>query len=414
MEAPELSSAISIEPGLNDGAFFGKSSADVGDVDGDGINDLLVGASGKHDCDGCGAVFILFMSTDATIREYSKISKHSGGFGYNLGGWERFGTSVAGIGDIDSDGVPDIAVGAIEYDGGAKGGSVFIIRLRSNGHVKGWKRIGHSFDVPLGDYDMFGTSITSLGDLDGDGVVDIAVGATQDRLSSDWVSPCMADACSFGYVLILFLKVDGTVKGTQKITSGQAGFGAALQIRNHFGSSLANLGDLDGDGVVDLAVGANGKGAHLDGAMGEGTGELFILFLSDRRDGTVRSYQRIGQGVGGLTAQLASYSQFGSGMSSPQTGVLAVSESGSEPTIAGKLHMIVLDPSGRVTSELAYPRAAGATMPAGINQLPFGKALGTLQSGTQTKLVMSDHGRNSQRGQVWIATLSVEWRQLWQ
>ena len=90
-----------------------------------------------------------------------------------------------------------------------------------------------------------GVSVASLGDLDGDGVGDLAVGA-----GSDDGGP------GRGAVWVLFLNTNGTVKSHQKISDTEGGFTGILDDHDGFGRSVASLGDLDGDGVGDLAVGA--------------------------------------------------------------------------------------------------------------------------------------------------------------
>lgn len=94
--------------------------------------------------------------------------------------------------------------------------------------------------------DRFGTSVASIGDLDGNGVPDVAVGAERDEES----------VSSSGAVWILLLKSDGTDKNQQQITNGAGGFGGTLEGDEFFGISVTGTGDLNEDTVPDLAVGA--------------------------------------------------------------------------------------------------------------------------------------------------------------
>lgn len=142
---------------------------------------------------------------------------------------------------------------------------------------------GGLLDAP----DAFGVSVASLGDLDGDGVGDLAVGASRD------------DDGGFdqGAVWILFLDTDGTVKSEQKISETEGGFSGILDDSDLFGFSVAAPGDVDGDGIGDLAVGAiraDDGGSHQDSDLGA----VWILFLDT--DGTVKSEQKISATEGGF------------------------------------------------------------------------------------------------------------------
>ncbi|MCH7638545.1 MAG: FG-GAP repeat protein, partial [Bacteroidetes bacterium] len=98
---------------LDDFDFLGSSVAGVGDLDGDGIQDIAVGASNDDDGgDARGAVWVLFLNTDGTVKSHQKISDTEGGFTGTLDDLDLFGIWVAGVGDLDGDGILDIAVGA--------------------------------------------------------------------------------------------------------------------------------------------------------------------------------------------------------------------------------------------------------------------------------------------------------------
>ncbi len=96
----------------------------------------------------------------------------------------------------------------------------------------------------------------------------------------------------------------GTVLSHQKISDTQGGFTGELEDVNRFGNSVASLGDLDGDGVGDLAV-----GAYIDGDGGTERGAVWVLFLNP--DGTVKSHQKISDTQGTFTGSLDDLDWFG-------------------------------------------------------------------------------------------------------
>ena len=188
-------------------------------------------------------------TSDGTVSAEQKISETTGGFTGVLDNSDVFGTSVTNIGDLDGDGVDDLAVGAWgDDDGGTGRGAVWILFLNADGTVDSHQKISDTeggFTGMLDNNDFFGFSVENMGDLNRNGANDLAVGAWGDD----------DGGTGTGAVWILFLNADGTVDSHQKISDTEGGFTGVLDNSDVFGASVANIGDLDGDGVEDLAVG---------------------------------------------------------------------------------------------------------------------------------------------------------------
>ncbi len=255
-------------------SWFGGAVAAVGDVDGDGRDDQIIGgelapwaASGTP----TGLVKVVSGRTGATLF------RHDG-----FKGRDRFGHAVAGLGDIDGDGRPDYAIGSMESDvlGSAlyDAGSVY---LHSGADGSLLQQIDG--DSPS---QRIGSSLAPCPDLDGDGVGELLVGALTSSAtlwSSRGWTPLFAvtegsDGDGFGRSAAALGDVDGDGVGDFAIgayTADPQGMPSAGSVFVHsgatrqllyrldgdepyayFGTSLAAVGDLDRDGVRDLAVGA--------------------------------------------------------------------------------------------------------------------------------------------------------------
>ncbi len=221
---------------------FGESLAALGDLDGDGVPDLAVGAAGDDDGGpDRGSVWILFLESNGSVRAEQRISSSSGGLSFAIPDRAYFGHSVTTLGDWNGDGTTDLVV--------AGDNKVWILLLNPDGTVASDLRAVPSITA-------VGT-IEGIGDLDGDGRCELAI-------QNPGASPQLS---------ISFLNADGTARATQPIGNGIGGFGNS-QIW-YFGSSIAAIGDANGDGVPDIAV------------ADDFTGKVFTLLLNS--DGTVLS-----------------------------------------------------------------------------------------------------------------------------
>jgi hypothetical protein len=389
--------------------LFGSSVTNLGDLDGDTINDIAVGAIGD-DTGGAsrGAIYILFLNADGTVKSQQKIADGTGGLPTDtLVNFDQFGSSVTNLGDLDGDTITDIAVGArLDDTGGENRGAVYILFLNANGTVKSQQKIadgagGLTADT-LVDSDLFGYSVTNLGDLDGDTINDITVGAIGDDTGG----------ASRGAAYILFLNANGTVKSQQKIADGTGGLPAdTLSDLDEFGYSVTNLGDFDGDTIADIAV-----GAYSDNTGGGNRGAVYILFLN--ANGTVKSQQKIADGTGGLAADtLVDNDLFGSSVTNlgdldgdtiadVAIGALGDDTGGFD---RGAVYILFLNANGTVKSQQKIADGTGG-LPADtlVNFDLFGWSvtnLGDLDGDTITDIAVgaySDDTGGIDRGAVYL------------
>jgi hypothetical protein len=214
---------------------FGASVSFVGDIDGDGVADAVVGVPFENviPIKPVGAAYLFSGATGLQIR------KHSGTMNY-----DHFGHAVAGGGDFDGDGVGDYIIGASEFNGpaGADSGAAYVYSGATGASLYSY------YGESGGSY--FGAYASVLGDLDGDGSPEFAVGST-----------------SFGTV-----SVSGS--GRAYVYSGGTGsllydYTGTAQSQNL--GTVCRLGDLNGDGIGEIGVGSFGSGA---GPNGEGQFEI--------------------------------------------------------------------------------------------------------------------------------------------
>lgn len=317
---------------------FSERVANIGDLNGDGVSDIACASAGDPDGgDRNGAVFILFMNNDGTVNKKQKISKNNGNLGLTFPSSDYlFGYSVASIGDLNSDGVNDLAVGIITGNDSYTG-SVAILFMKSDGTVKSTTLIDKNTSA-LSTYltggNFFGCGVQGIGDINGDGVNDLAVGAQSEENSK-------------GAAYILFLNANGTVKSIQRIANNTGGVPNILAANDNFGVSIANLGDIDEDGINDLAIGSYG-----DNEVAKNVGCVYIAHL--KGDGTIKKLSKIN--TTNITLDDISNSNFGNSVCSIKDlngdGIkdLLVGAVNDGPHGEGALYIIYLDSNTDVKS----------------------------------------------------------------
>ncbi len=271
-----------------------RSARTAGDINGDGIDDLLIGAYGAdfaYSTGGPGAAYIIYgssgLSGDVNLSNLNgpggvegvTINNSSGSFS------DQFGWSVSSAGDINSDGMTDIIIGAIAADNseGDVSGQAFIIF--------GGDDFPGVFDLstlnepesPAGITinginagDRVGNSVSHAGDVNDDGIDDIIVGANRANANSEIDS-------GQSYIIYGDMNLPGVIELSALNQPGDNANGILINGFNEdyqSGFVVSTAGDINGDGIDDVLVGAPEAGIldEISGIFRLRAGESYIIF----------------------------------------------------------------------------------------------------------------------------------------
>ena len=299
-----------IIPGKAAGDRLGSEVYSAGDFNGDGIDDLVVTATDAgipltdaysyYDSDRRGKAYIVFGQKNSKQTTFD-LDNLNGNNGFSVSGLDaehNLGNAVS-AGDLNGDGIDDLVLGAANaglnvtsygYSYSENNGEAYVIFGQRNGFDSDFdlnSLNGNNGFILKGidPSDLLGTAVASAGDLNGDGIDDLAVSAigAGQAVTND---SGFTYSDSRGEVYVVFGKNNGFVSRLNLFNlNGSDGFVLKGKDANDsLGGSLSNGGDINGDGIDDLIIGASNAGNVLNSPFANGhsdkRGEVYVLFGS--------------------------------------------------------------------------------------------------------------------------------------
>lgn len=270
----------------------GRSVGGVDDVNGDGLDDIVVGAVGaaSNGLDFAGRTYVVFGKADTEKVPLAEVTQGVGGFSLDgEAGGDASGRTVGGAGDVNGDGIADIIVGASGADpNGTESGRAYVVFGKADTDkvlladvtqgIGGFALDGEALE------DNSGVSVSGAGDVNGDGLADVIVGASG-------ADPSGTDS---GRAYVVFGKEDTDKVLLADVAQGIGGFALdGEEPDDHSGISVSGVGDVNGDGLADVMVGAPGADANTPHS-----GRTYVVF--GKADTDKVRLADVAQGIGGF------------------------------------------------------------------------------------------------------------------
>ncbi|MBH1973674.1 MAG: FG-GAP repeat protein [Rhodobacteraceae bacterium] len=264
------------------GDAAGYTVLSVGDMNGDGRADMLVGAPGQ-DAGGtdAGAAYVIWGKTSASAVQLTNVAAGTGGFKINgLSAGDAVGTALGVLGDQNGDGKSEILIGVRDDNSaGTNAGAVYVVDGKATGAAVDLAQIAlgnGGYKISGVAQDDAGAFVGNAGDLNGDGLDDILIAAP--RSDSAYV---------------VYGKADHLAVDLADVATGVGGFQIVAEATGDL-DTLVLVGnvDLNRDGIDDLVIGASGNEEG-----GTNAGAVYVVW-GGAGNGTV-DLSLVAQGIGG-------------------------------------------------------------------------------------------------------------------